>query len=107
MDYGSLTQEAVSDAASDMSSVNAAAEAIVAAINGARIWITDQTWSGHAAASWSGDWNGFYGQLLNLLSDQLPGAEATVVSNVRTQMDKLAQKQSQGQGPVKPAGIPF
>jgi|HubBroStandDraft_5_1064220.scaffolds.fasta_scaffold126499_2 hypothetical protein len=93
MGYGSLIQEAVSDAENDMATVNAAAQAIVTAINGAKTWITDQTWTGTAATSWCGDWNGFYAQLLNLLSNQLPGAETTVVNNVRTQMEKLAQNQ--------------
>jgi len=93
MGYGSLIQEAVNDAENDMATVNAAAQAIVTAINGAKTWITDQTWTGTAATSWCGDWNGFYGQLLSLLNNQLPGAETAVVSNVRTQMEKLAQNQ--------------
>ena len=46
MGYGSLIQEAVSDAENDMATVNAAAQAIVTAINGAKTWITDQTWTG-------------------------------------------------------------
>jgi hypothetical protein len=91
MGYGSLISEAVSGAEDDMATVNAAAQAIIAAINGAKTWITDQTWTGSAATTWCGDWNGFYGQLLSLLQNQLPGAETTVVSNVRTQMEKLAQ----------------
>ena len=90
MGYGSLIQEAVSDAENDMDSVNAAAQAIITAINAAKPWITDQTWTGTAATSWCGDWNSFYSSLLNLLSNQLPGAETTVVNNVRTQMEKLA-----------------
>lgn len=93
MGYGSLIQEAVSGAENDMATVNAAAQAIVTAINGAKTWVTDQTWTGPAATSWCSDWNGFYAQLLNLLNNQLPGAETTVVSNVRTQMEKLAQNQ--------------
>jgi uncharacterized protein YukE len=90
MGYGNLVQEAVTDAETDMGTVNDAAQAIITAINAAKTWITDQTWTGSAATSWCGDWNGFYGQLLNLLNNQLPGAETTVVSNVRTQMEKLA-----------------
>lgn len=91
MGYGSLIQEAVSDAENDMATVNAAAQNIITAINGAKTWITDQTWTGTVATSWCGDWNGFYSQLLSLLQNQLPGAETTIVNNVRTQMEKLAQ----------------
>ena len=94
MGYGSLIQEAVSDAENDMATVNTAAQAIISAINAAKPWITDQTWTGTAATSWCGDWNNFYGQLLSLLQNQLPGAETTVVNNVRTQMEKLAQSRS-------------
>lgn len=93
MGYGNLIQEAVAGAQDDMATVDAAAQAIVSAINSAKTWITDQTWTGPAATSWCGDWNGFYGQLLNLLNNQLPGAETTVVNNVRTQMEKWAQSQ--------------
>lgn len=81
-----LVEEAVVDADDDMSRVQIAADAIVAAIKAARPWITDQTWSGPAARSWCREWNGLYNQLLGLLGE-LPSARAVIVSRVRAQAE--------------------
>jgi uncharacterized protein YukE len=92
MGYGDLIAEAVQGAQNDMSQVNAAAQTILGAIRSAGPWLTDQTWTGHAADAWCADWNSFYRQVQSLLANQLPAAETQVVSQVRTQMQQLARE---------------
>jgi uncharacterized protein YukE len=92
MAYGDVIAEAVQGAQDDMSAVNAAAQAILSAIKAVSPWLTDQTWTGHAADAWCGEWNSFYKQVQSLLSNQLPGAESQVISQVRTQMEQLARE---------------
>ena len=89
-----MVQEAVEDAASDMGNVQAAADAISAAIAKVTPWLNGQTWTGSAATSWEGDWNSFYASVKSCLSD-LPAAEASIVSSTRTQMEALVAKQHQ------------
>jgi uncharacterized protein YukE len=92
MAYGDLIAEAVKGAQDDMSQVNAAAQTILGAIRSAAPWLSGQTWTGQAATAWCGDWDSFYRQVQSLLAGQLPGAEAQVVSQVRTQMQQLARQ---------------
>src|SRR6266851_2222681 len=100
MAYGDLMAEAVRGAQDDMSLVDAAAQKILGAIRSAAPWLGDQTWTGQAATAWCGDWDSFYRQVQSLLANQLPGAEAQVVSQVRTQMQQLAR---QHHGAVTPS----
>jgi hypothetical protein len=86
-----LVQEAVEDASADMGKVQTAADAISAAISKVTPWLTGQTWTGHAATSWEGDWNTFYATVKSCLND-LPAAEASVVSSTRTQMEQEVAK---------------
>ena len=88
-----MVQEAVEDAASDMGNVQAAADAISAAIAKVTPWLSGQTWTGSAATAWEGDWNTFYATVTSCLND-LPAAESSVISATRTQMEKLAAQQN-------------
>lgn len=88
-----MVQEAVEDAASDMGNVQAAADAISAAIAKVTPWLSGQTWTGSAATAWEGDWNTFYATVTGCLND-LPAAESSVISATRTQMEKLAAQQN-------------
>lgn len=87
-----MVQEAVEAASVDMGNVQAAADAISAAISKVTPWLNGQTWTGSAATSWEGDWNTFYATVTNCLND-LPAAEANVISSARTQMEHLAAQQ--------------
>jgi uncharacterized protein YukE len=89
-----LVQQAVEDASYDMGNVQTAADAISAAIAKVTPWLNGQTWTGSAAASWEGDWNTFYATVKSCLND-LPAAEASVITATRTQMEALAAKQHQ------------
>ena len=89
-----MVQEAVEDASYDMGRVQAAADAISAAIAKVTPWLNGQTWTGSAATSWEGDWNSFYASVKSCLND-LPAAEASIVSSTRTQMEALVAKQHQ------------
>lgn len=84
---GGYVASVVGDTQTDMSSVQAAADAIAAAINAVKPLLGGQTWTGPAADAWEGDWNSFYASVLNCLYD-LPAAEASVVSSVRTQAEQ-------------------
>lgn len=88
-----LVQQAVEDAENDMSTVQAAVEAIEAAIKATKPWITDQTWSGSAATTWCSGWNGFYNQILGLLN-QIHAAEPVIVNQARTQAENLVASQA-------------
>ena len=88
-----MVQEAVEDAASDMGNVQAAADAISAAIARVTPWLNGQTWTGSAATSWEGDWSAFYTTVRSCLGD-LPAAESSVISATRTQMENLAAQQN-------------
>jgi uncharacterized protein YukE len=87
-----MVQEAVEDASYDMGRVQAAADAISAAIAKVTPWLSGQTWTGSAATAWEGDWNTFYASVQSCLND-LPAAESSVISATRTQMEQLAAKQ--------------
>jgi uncharacterized protein YukE len=89
-----MVQQAVEAAADDMGNVQTAADAISAAIAKVTPWLNGQTWTGSAATSWEGDWNSFYATVKSCLND-LPAAEAGVISSTRSQMDKLAAEQHQ------------
>jgi uncharacterized protein YukE len=89
-----MVQQAVEDAANDMGNVQAAADAISAAIAKVTPWLNGQTWTGSAATSWEGDWNSFYATVKSCLGD-LPAAESSVISSTQTQMEALAAKQHQ------------
>jgi uncharacterized protein YukE len=89
-----MVQQAVEAAADDMGNVQAAADAISAAISKVTPWLNGQTWTGSAATSWEGDWNSFYATVKSCLSD-LPAAESSVISSTQTQMEQLAAKQHQ------------
>lgn len=90
MSWGDLVQEAVAEARSDMARVQAAADAISKAVSNVSPWLDDGTWQGPDAARWIGDWHGFYQSVQSCLNG-LPAAEAQLVAQVRTQMDKLAR----------------
>ena len=89
-----MVQQAVEAASDEMGNVQAAADAISAAIAKVTPWLNGQTWTGSAATSWEGDWNSFYASVKSCLND-LPAAEASIVSSTRTQMEALAAKQHQ------------
>jgi hypothetical protein len=89
-----MVQQAVDDASMAMGNVQAAADAISAAISKVTPWLSGQTWTGSAATSWEGDWNTFYATVKSCLSE-LPAAEASVITATRTQMEALAAKQHQ------------
>jgi uncharacterized protein YukE len=93
MGWGDLIAEAVSDAQADMASVEGAATAIQDAINKVTPLLNSGTWEGPAATSWIGDWQSFYKAVQSCLNS-LPAAEAQVVSQVRSQMEKLASEHS-------------
>jgi uncharacterized protein YukE len=90
MGWGDLVGQAVSAAESDMSTVQAAADAISAAIGQVKPWLTAETWEGAAASAWVGEWTSFYQGVQSCLSS-LPAAEADVVSAVRSQMMKVEE----------------
>lgn len=48
---GDIVGQAVSDAEADMNKVQAAADAISAAIRGVKPWLTPETWEGNAATA--------------------------------------------------------
>jgi uncharacterized protein YukE len=89
-----MVQQAVEAASDEMGNVQAAADAISAAIAKVTPWLNGQTWTGSAATSWEGDWNSFYASVKSCLSD-LPAAESSIVSSTRTQMEALVAKQHQ------------
>jgi hypothetical protein len=89
-----MVQQAVEAACDDMGNVQAAADAISAAIAKVTPWLNGQTWTGSAATSWEGDWNSFYATVKSCLND-LPAAESSIISSTRTQMEALAAKQHQ------------
>ncbi|HEY1667601.1 MAG TPA: hypothetical protein VGG54_18105 [Trebonia sp.] len=89
-----MVQQAVEAASDEMGNVQAAADAISAAIAKVTPWLNGQTWTGSAATSWEGDWNSFYASVKSCLND-LPAAEASIVSSTRTQMEALVAKQHQ------------
>jgi uncharacterized protein YukE len=89
-----MVQQAVEAASDEMGNVQAAADAISAAIAKVTPWLDGQTWTGSAATSWEGDWNSFYASVKSCLND-LPAAEASIVSSTRTQMEALVAKQHQ------------
>jgi hypothetical protein len=89
-----MVQQAVEAACDDMGNVQAAADAISAAIAKVTPWLNGQTWTGGAATSWEGDWNSFYASVKSCLND-LPAAESSIISSTRTQMEALVAKQHQ------------
>ena len=91
MGWGDLVQQAVTDASGDMARVQNAADAISAAIKKVQPWLNPDTWQGSEATTWMGDWETFYASVQSGLNG-LPAAEASVVSQTRTQMEKLARQ---------------
>jgi uncharacterized protein YukE len=89
-----MVQQAVDAACDDMDKVQAAADAISAAIAKVTPWLNGQTWTGTAATSWEGDWNSFYATVKGCTND-LPAAESSIIGSTRTQMEALAAKQHQ------------
>jgi hypothetical protein len=89
--WGQLVEEAVSEAESDMARVQAAAEAINAAIAKVRPLLSGDTWQGPDAAAWIGDWNGFYKSVQSCLG-VLPAAEKAVVAKVQSDMESQARQ---------------
>ncbi len=86
-----IVGDAVSSAEADMSKVQAAADAISAAIGKVRPLLGGDTWTGPAASAWEGDWNSFYGAVTGVLNS-LPSAEASVINGVRQQAEQLAKQ---------------
>jgi hypothetical protein len=91
MGWGNLAEEAVSAAEGDMARVQAAADAISAALKKVEPWLNAGTWQGPDATTWMGQWNSFYATVQSCLNG-LPAAEANVVSQTRIQMEKLARQ---------------
>ncbi len=89
MGWGDLIAEAVSGAQGDMASVENAAQAILSAIRNVQPLLDPDTWQGPEAAGWISGWQGFYQGVLSCLAG-LPAAEAQVVAQVRTSMEKMA-----------------
>jgi hypothetical protein len=94
MGYGDLVSQAVDIAESDMSNVQAAADAISGAISKAWPWMNSSTWKGPAAQNWQVEWQGFYTAVKSCLGE-LPSAESSVVSDTQTQMEEFVAKQHQ------------
>jgi uncharacterized protein YukE len=94
MGSGDIVGQAVAAAQADMNTVQAAADAIGAAVGKVRPWLTRETWEGNAAATWTGEWETFYRTVQNCLND-LPSAESDIVSAVRTQMLQIAAQRSE------------
>jgi hypothetical protein len=88
---GDYVAECVQAATQDMAKVQAAAEAISGAIGKVRPWLTGQTWKGPAATAWEGEWESCYNSVQGCLNS-LPGAEASVISAVRTQAEQQLKK---------------
>lgn len=86
-----VVQEAVEAASGDMGNVQAAADAISAAISKVTPWLNGDTWTGSAATSWEGDWRSFYASVKNCLND-LPSAESNIIHAAETQAEDLAAK---------------
>jgi uncharacterized protein YukE len=91
MGLGQLAEEAVNAAEGDMARVQAAADAISAAIKKVQPLLNSGTWQGPAATAWTGEWNSLYAAVASCLNG-LPAAEANVVAQVRTQMEKMIQQ---------------
>lgn len=91
MGWGDLIADAVSDAQGEMANVESAARAIQKAISNVQPLLNSGTWQSGEATAWIGDWQSFYKGVQNCLSG-LPAAEAQVVSQVRTSMEKEAHQ---------------
>lgn len=88
-----MVEEAVQAAAADMAKVQAAADAISAAVGKVKPTLSGQTWTGPAATAWEGDWNSCYSAVLSCLN-ALPAAEASVIADVQRQAEQLAARQA-------------
>jgi hypothetical protein len=91
MGWGDLVAETVGEARSEMAGVEAAAQAIQHAISNVQPWLTPDTWQSGEATAWIGDWQGFYKTVQSCLAS-LPAAEAQVVAQVRSDMQKMARQ---------------
>jgi hypothetical protein len=91
MGWGGLVAETVAEAQNAMSGVESAARAIQAAISNVQPWLTSDTWQSGEATAWIGDWQSFYKAVQSCLGS-LPAAEAQVVAQVRTDMEKMARQ---------------
>ncbi|HEY2507348.1 MAG TPA: hypothetical protein VGI58_12595 [Streptosporangiaceae bacterium] len=97
MGFGDIVEQAVDDACNDMyGTVQPAVDAISAAIKKVQPLLNSGTWQGPAATAWIGDWNSFYSGVMRLLAT-MPGAEASVISGVRDQMEKIEKQQAERQ----------
>jgi hypothetical protein len=96
MGLGQLAAEEIASARSDMSTLNAAAEAINTAINNARSWLDGRTWSGHAADTWTGGWEVQFRALQSLLA-ALPTAETQVITEVTHNAEQMVRQAAQNQ----------
>ena len=83
--------DAMAAAEGDMATVQAAADAINAAIRKVQPWLGGDTWTGPAATAWEGDWDSFYASVLSCLNS-LPSAEASVIAGVLHQAEQLQQQ---------------
>jgi hypothetical protein len=88
MGWGDLAAENVREAQAAMQEVENAAQAILRAISDVQPWLTSATWQSGEATAWIGDWQSFYQAVRSCLGS-LPAAEAQVVSQVRTDMEKM------------------
>ena len=88
-----IVEEAVGAAEGDMAKVQAAADAISAAVKKVQPLLNSGTWQGPEATSWMGEWNSLYAAVLRCL-DGLPAAEANVVSQVHAQVEKMVQQRA-------------
>ena len=83
-----FVEEAVQEAAADMGTVQAAADAISSAVAKVQPLLSGQTWTGPAADAWEGDWNACYGAVLSCLN-ALPAAESSVIAGVQRQAEQF------------------
>jgi hypothetical protein len=91
MGWGDLVAETVSDAQTDMASVESAARAIQTAISKVSPLLTSGTWEGPEATAWIGEWQSLYKSVQSCLAS-LPAAETQVVAQVRSNMEKMARQ---------------
>jgi hypothetical protein len=99
MGWGDLGAETVQEARTAMAAVESAAQAIQKAISNVQPWLTPGTWQSGEATAWIGDWQSFYKAVQSCL-DSLPAAEAQVVAQVRSDMQKMARQHAGQPAPI-------
>jgi hypothetical protein len=98
MGWAQLAQDDILAAQQDMARVQAAADAISAAIGTVAPLLDSGTWQGPEAAAWIGEWHSFYQAVRSCLGG-LPAAQAQVVAKVRADAEKMIQQHNRQPAP--------